>query len=1019
VEFRVLGPVEVRVAGRAVDAGHARQRSVLAVLLLHLGQPVPAERLIDRVWGEDPPASVRNVLYGYVARLRAVLAGAGDPDVTLTRRPGGYLLQARLDQLDLGRFRRHVAEAATAVGTGDDGSAAAQLRSAIGLWHGPALAGLDSPWLRGMRDTLELERLAAVLDLGDIALRQGQHAALISERSGDAGQYPADERLIGQLMLALYRSGRQADALRWFEQTRQHLSDEFGADPGPALRALHQQILRADPALAGPGPEPAGGPAEVSVTHRPVPRELPADVAAFTGRAAELTELDQFLAVHATAAVSAISGTAGVGKTALAVHWAHRVADRFPDGQLYVNLHGHDPGQPMPAADALAGFLRALGVPGPDIPVDTDERAARYRSLLAGQRMLVVLDNAGDVGQVRPLLPGTRTCAVLVTSRDALAGLVARDGARRIDLDLLPSADAVGLLRELIGDRVDADHTAASALAAHCARLPLALRVAAELAVTRPGASLADLAGELADQQQRLSRLDAGGDPRTAVRVAFSWSYRHLDAAAARLFRLAGLHPGPDLGPYAAAALADTTVERARLLLDQLARAHLIQPAGPGRYGLHDLLRAYARELAATQDAQEEQQALTRLFDHYLCTAAAAMDALYPAEQHRRPRVAPPATPVPPVGGDPAAARAWLDEQRPGLIAVAHAAARGWPGHVTRLAPTLFRYLETGGHYHEAITILTHACRAARQDGDRAAEATALTSLGYVDLRQCRYPEAADYLHQAIALFRGLGDWSGEARALGNLGSVELQLGRYRQAADHMEQALMLFRQAGDGSGEIRALGNLGVVEERQGRYEQATGHLQQALELCRHTGDPGGEARALLNLGIVEERQGLYQRAGRHLQQALDMFREAGDRSGQAYALTSLGDVDVRRGRDQQATSRLQRALAMFRLTGDRSGEAKALNGLGESLLAAGRPSEGRPQHATALYLASQIGDRYEQARAHNGLASSFIAAGDEDQARQHWGEALTHFADLGAPEAAEVSAQLAADGVQDLRQP
>jgi hypothetical protein len=418
----------------------------------------------------------------------------------------------------------------------------------------------------------------------------------------------------------------------------------------PAHRAALGQDRGAPKATAAAAVPEAG--VDTEPHPRPVPRQLPSDVPAFTGRAAELADIGRRLTGAAdgeegtTATIFTVSGTAGVGKTALAVHWAHQAARQFPDGQLFVNLRGYDPGQPMTAADALAGFLHALGVPGQDMPLEESDRAAHYRSLLAGRRMLVVLDNAGDVEQVRPLLPGSPRCAVFVTSRDSLAGLVARDGAQRIDLDLLPQKDAVGLLRTLIGARVDADPEAAAALASRCSRLPLALRVAAELAAARPATSLTDLAGELADQGQRLDVLEADGDPRTAVRAVFSWSYQHLDPAAARMFRLAALHPGPDLDSCAAAALTLSGASQARKLLDQLTRVHLIQPAGPGRYGLHDLLRAYAAEQAAADGEEERRAALTRLFDHYLHTAAVAMDTVFPAERHRRPRVAPATAPM-------------------------------------------------------------------------------------------------------------------------------------------------------------------------------------------------------------------------------------------------------------------------------------------------------------------------------------------------------------------------------------
>ncbi|MCA1673826.1 MAG: AfsR family transcriptional regulator, partial [Actinobacteria bacterium] len=356
------------------------------------------------------------------------------------------------------------------------------------------------------------------------------------------------------------------------------------------------------------------------------------------------------------------------GKTALALRWAHRVRGEFPDGQLYVNLRGYDPDQPLVATDALAGFLRALGMAGQHIPLEVDERATAYRSLLDGRRMLIVLDNASSVEQVRPLLPGSPSCLVVVTSRDSLAGLVARHGARRLELDLLPAEDAVALLRALIGERVEAEPEAAAALAGQCAWLPLALGVAAELAATRPTVSLAQLVSELADHQRRLELLDAGGDPRTAVRAVFSWSYQHLPVETARAFRLIGLHPGLDLDPYAAAALTDTSRDHAQHLLDLLARAHLIQSTSSGRYGMHDLLRAYATHLVTIEDPENERRAaLTRLFDHYLGTAAAAMDIFIPAEQYRRPCIPPLATPSPPMS-DPTTARAWLDAERATLV---------------------------------------------------------------------------------------------------------------------------------------------------------------------------------------------------------------------------------------------------------------------------------------------------------------------------------------------------------------
>jgi tetratricopeptide (TPR) repeat protein len=625
--------------------------------------------------------------------------------------------------------------------------------------------------------------------------------------------------------------------------------------------------------------------------------------------------------------------------------------------------------------------------------------------------MLVILDNAGSAEQVRPLLPGDPHCPVVVTSRDALSALVARDGAQRLDLDLLPLDDAVGLLRALVGARVDVDTEAAVLLASQCCRLPLALRVAAELATARPAVPLAELAGELAGQQRRLDLLDAGGDARSAARTVFSWSYRHLDAAAGRAFRLLGLHPGPDFDRYAVAALTGETAERADRLLEQLARAHLTQPAGPGRYGLHDLLRAYARGLAAEQDTEEERRAAqARLLDYYLDAAAAAMDTILPAERHRRPRLHRSAALIPPFT-DPDAALAWLDAQRSCLVAaVTHAAAEGWPGHASHLAATLFRYLDNGGHVSEAITIHTQALLASGHTGDRTAEANALVNLASVDLRQGRYEQASDQLQSALSLFRESGDQIGEARALANLGAADMLKGRYEQATAHLKQALPLLHKTGNQSGEAATLGYLGTVCLRQGRYQQAADFHQQALDICRASGNKSGEAYAAGNLAAVNIQQGRYLQAAGDLREALTLFRKTGDQAGEAQALALLGDLDLRQGRYQHAASDLREALALFRKTGDQAGEAQALNSLGAMFLATGRPADARARHGAALKLAGQIGEANEQARAHDGLARAYHAVGNSVRARHHWRHALTHYANLGAPEAGQVRAQLAA---------
>jgi len=793
-------------------------------------------------------------------------------------------------------------------------------------------------------------------------------------------------------------------------------------DASADLARIRTDLAAADPVLAA------------AARHRSrVPRQLPADVSTFTGRAVELAALDRLRATSDTdganaaggvgdrstaVVISAVSGTAGVGKTALAINWAHRVRGEFADGQLYVNLRGYDPDQPMTATDVLASFLAALGVAGSDIPLDVADRAAKYRTEMAGRRMLIVLDNASSVEQVRPLLPGTSPAMVVVTSRDSLAGLVAVNGAHRLDLDLLPPDDAVTLLRRLIGGRVDAEPLAAEILAEQCVRLPLALRVAAELVAARPTTTLPDLVAELADLQPRLDLLDAGDDPRAAVRAVFSWSYLHLRPDAARAFRLLGLHPGPNLDQYAVAALADTGLPHARRMLDQLTRAHLVQHAGPrsggrnagDRYAMHDLLRAYAADQAARSDSSADRRAaLGRLFDYYLATAADATDRLYPADAHRRPRVPPPDTPRPALA-DPDAARSWLDAERPTLSAVvAYTATAGWAAHAVRLSTTLFRYL-SGGHVTEALAVHTQARDAAHRTGDHAGEAQAWTGLGTVHLGLGRYEEATEHYQRALTLFRHAGDRVSEARACLNLGAVQFRSAHYRPAAEHYLEALALLRAAGDRGGEARALTNLGIIDWQLGRYQPAAERYELALTLFRQTGDREGEANLLTNLGNLEERLHRYATAAEHHQQALAVYRQLGNRAGEAAALDNLGTALALLGKYEQAAQHHQQALTLFGQVGNRVGEAWAHNGLGEAAHGAGRPSDALAPHTAALATAVETGEREQEARAHAGLANAHYALGDTARGRCHAQHAVALHTDLGSPDADEVCVQLVA---------
>ena len=780
------------------------------------------------------------------------------------------------------------------------------------------------------------------------------------------------------------------------------------------------------------------------------PRELPPDVYAFAGRAGELAELDRMLDEGDPATVIvAVSGTAGVGKTALAVHWAHRVADRYPDGQLYVDLRGYGPEPPTEPAEVLSGFLRALGVDALDVPYEPAERTALYRSLLAGRSMLVLLDNAASAEAVRPLLPGSRSCLVVVTSRDALPGLVARDGARRLDLSRLPARDALGLLHRLIGTRVEEEPAAAARLVTACARLPLALRVAAELAVARPAVSLADLVTELGDEQSRLERLAAGTDERSAVGTVLSWSYHRLPPPAATLFRRLGLHPGPDLDAAAAAALAGLRSDEVRPLLDTLVRAHLVEPVGPAGYGQHDLLRGYAAQRAAREDPPDERDAaVTRLLDHYLASAVAAMDVLVPAQKDTRPRG--PWTAPPAAGLDTAAgARAWLDGHRAALAAaIAFAAGHGWPRYAGQLAQTVWWYQDSRGYHTEALVTQRHALAAARDREDRAGEASALHHLGTVlrrwgrygeaaehfrralDLRQAagddaavgqtlaglgvlfrrqgRLREAMDHYRQALEIHRRVGDRLGTGWALGNLGIVHDQLGRYPEAVEYHRQSLEILREVPEWAGVAVTLGNLGVTYGWLGRYDEAVDHLERALTMLRENGDRTPEADFLHELGLVQLRWHGPERAAPYLDRALAVHRELGNREGEATTLAIVGSLHTRAQRWEEAVRYSRMALGLAREIGDRRIEAWSLNGLGEALCGMGEWAAAARHHRAALGLTDQVEDRCGRARALAGLGRARQVAGDAEGARRYWRQALDVLGDLPVPEAAGLRQRL-----------
>jgi tetratricopeptide (TPR) repeat protein/transcriptional regulator with XRE-family HTH domain len=700
------------------------------------------------------------------------------------------------------------------------------------------------------------------------------------------------------------RSGLSVRALSNMERGRTRPSARsvrLAADALGLGQHAREQLLQARHDNAGDLAADRPGTDLDSAYKRPgVPRQLPAPVRHFAGRENELKALTGLLdqagaQVPGTVVISAIGGTAGVGKTALAVHWAHQVASSYPDGQLYVNLRGYDPGQPMFPAEALAGFLRALGVPGQDIPAEQDERSALFRSLVAGRRMLIILDNARAAEQVRPLLPATPACMAVVTSRDSLAGLVARDGALRMELDLFSLSDSVALLRTLIGGRVDADPDAAATLASQCSRLPLALRIAAELAAARPAVNLACLAGELADAQQRLDILNAGGDPHTAIRAVFSSSYQNLSQQAARLFRLTGLHPGPDVTVNAAASLAGISPGRARRLLDELTRAHLLTEQVPGRFGSHDLLRAYAIEhVATTGSSAGRRAALGRLLDYYLHTATAADRLLYPLRRGIALAAAAPGM-TPDDLASHAQALAWLDAEHRGLLgAVSLAADNGYDVHAWQLAFSLETYFYRRGHWYDWAATQDVALAAARRLGDRYAQTLAHSGVANAQIQTGRPAEVLTHLARALRLREEAGDAHGQARVhLYASRALEVQ-GRYREALARSRRALVLAKAAGAAvlSLKAEALNCTGWVLAQLGEHHAALGYCQQAVALNQQLGNTHAQPAMLDSLAYVHRQLGDNAQAVSCYRRAIELFNELGHRYPKAEALACIGDA-------------------------------------------------------------------------------------------------------------------------------
>ncbi|GHJ54349.1 SARP family transcriptional regulator [Nonomuraea sp. TT08I-71] len=888
MEFRLFGPLAATVAGREIDLGPPRQKAVLAALLVDAGRVVQAEVLVDRVWGAERPARARHAVQVYVSNIRRL-------PVPIHYHSGGYVADVDPDCVDLHRLRRLI-RAATAPLAGR----AELLGEALAVVGGEPLADIDGDWAESVRADWARVRIEGAVAWA--RSHRGGPAAVIGPLSDLLASYPLVEPLAVALIQALHGAGRSAEALQLYATVRTRLADELGTQPGPELQAAHLGILRGDAGAVLARPAPVAAPVL-----------LPMDIAGFVGRRRELAQLDAASAeigANPTAViVSVVSGAPGVGKTALTVHWAHQVADRFPDGRLYVNLRGFDPGgSPMTPAEAIAVLLDSLGVAPQQLPDDLSARIGRYRGLLAGKRMLLLLDNARDAEQVRPLLPGAPGCHAVVTSRDRLPGLVAADGAFPLTVEVLDESDARRLLVRRIGSRRAGEASeAVAAIVERCAGLPLALAIIAARVVTRPGLSLADHAADLRDED-RLDALSSTGDARAEVRSVFSWSYRALSPDAARLFRLLGRHPSPELSVAAAASLVGLSPARARPLLGELTRAYLVSEPARGRYALHDLLHEYAGQLPLDEPPGA---ATRRMLDHYLHTARAADRLLEPARVPA-PLVAAPAdiTVEPPT--DDAGARSWFGAARPTLIAAVDLAGRaGFDPYVWQLADAMATFLYRQGSWHDQVTVQRRALQAATRAGDAPGQGCAQVHLARAHIRLREYDDAEAHLRAALALYRRNGDPEGQARTLHYLGMLREQQGRYRDALDHCRQAVAICRASDLRFGLAHALNALSWYHARLGDHHDALAHGRHAVEVSRDLGDLAAQANAWDTLGYAHHRLGDDDAAVTSFRRAIDLYRSLEDRYYESIALTHLAERHQAADRTERAREAYRQALA------------------------------------------------------------------------------------------------------------
>jgi DNA-binding SARP family transcriptional activator/tetratricopeptide (TPR) repeat protein len=924
VEFGVLGPVQAVIVGRSADLGERKQRLVLAMLALEVNKVIPVSRFADILWRESPPNSARRIIQAHVSRLRTALheAGAAADGTALVRRGSGYLLATDPVSVDAHRFRFLVEDAEL---RSDDPGKAKVLSEALALWRGPALADAAPDELRQqLCGGLEETRLMAVENLLETRLRLGHHLQVLDELTDLAALHPYRPRITRCLMLALYRAGRTADALRSFELLRDRLRRELGLDPPVELTELHVAILRADPGLSH---------GQVSLAD-PAPAQLPADIADFVGRDTDLATLNLLVTTHGGTVV--ITGGAGVGKTALAVHWAHLTAEEFPDGQLYVDLRGHSGTAPVATLDALTSLLHGLGVPMARIPADERQAAALYRSEMAGRRMIVVLDNARSAEHVRPLLPGRSRSVTLVTSRAGLTGLIAREGAARIRLDPLSTEEALKLLAGMIGAaRIRREAEQAAQLAQLCSGLPLALRIAAARLLALPHTPIRDYVKEIGDEDGFAS-LQVDGDDSASVWTAFDLSYLALDPSARRVFRLLGVIASGNLSVPAIAAMNGATAAHANRALGRLADAHLVEQHSGARFGAHDLLRRYALVKSKAEDtAPDRQVALQRLLRWYLHGADQATRLFSPFALRHLPPVSSAGPGAELTGIDEALA--WLEGERAHMVAALVRAADEDEDAICDLAVQLARRLHSflfrRGHLANDVQVNRAALKAAVRRHDPGAEAWACIALGATNALLGRDDQARPLFHRALEIARSSTDIFLLANCISNAADVWWRDGETERVEAALREEIDLRMDLGDDYGLAFCELNLGEFYRDKHLYEQSRTAYEQSMRKLRAVGDRYGESLALHGLGCLDMRQGRLDQAADSLSDAAAGLREVKNRSALGFVLVDLGQAYRRQGQSGQAMSSLYEGLRLCRDLGMRRREAECLRELSDTL--------------------------------------------------------------------------------------